>query len=193
MSPLKPCPFCGVDGDNRLFELWDSFDAGHIAHIHCTACGACGPSIYSEHGAGTAIMRSRWAWNGRTVDLGSAADGSQKPNGGEHGCPAKAGRHTDSAGRAYWVGKPGESLPLDPVEADEVVTAGKDRPKNTPKGPNRDATGFEGRGSQEPDATDCEARSKVMAPGGSDSPTGRGTNGAPAVSAGPAFTPRTAA
>ena len=29
--------------------------------------------------------------------------------------------NTDSAGRAYWVGKPGESLPLDPVEADEVA------------------------------------------------------------------------
>lgn len=37
------------------------------------------------------------------------------------------------------------------------------------------------------DATDREARSKVMALEGSDSPTGRGTSGAPAVSAAPVF------
>ena len=71
------------------------------------------------------------------LQAGPAGDGSQKPNGGRRVCPAEAGRHTDSAGSAYWVGKPGESLPLDPVEADEVVTAGKDRPKHPQEGANR--------------------------------------------------------
>lgn len=66
MKPLQACPFCGVSGDDRLYELWDRFDAGHIAHIHCTACGADGPSIYSECSADTAIKRARWAWNGRS-------------------------------------------------------------------------------------------------------------------------------
>ena len=37
---LKPCPFCLTDGDERLIELLDTFDAGHIAHVHCTHCGA---------------------------------------------------------------------------------------------------------------------------------------------------------
>lgn len=125
------------------------------------------------------------AW---TADLESAADGSQKPNGGRRVCPAEAGRHTDSAGRAYWVGKPGESLPLDPVEADEVVTAGKDRPKHPQEGANRvqHVLKAEPAGA---DATDREARGKVMALEGSDRPTGLGTDGAPAISAAPAFIP----
>lgn len=61
---LKPCPFCGA---SRTVELWVNFDAGHIAHIHCEGCGADGPSIYSEHGAQTAIKRARFGWNGRSV------------------------------------------------------------------------------------------------------------------------------
>lgn len=64
--------------------------------------------------------------------------------------------------------------------------------ENTPKGPNRDATGFEGRAPQGADATDCEARGKVMAPRGSASPNGRGGDAPPACGAGPAFLPRTA-
>ena len=91
-----------------------------------------------------------------TADPVSAADGSQKPNGGERERPVRAGS------------------------------------EHTPKGANRDATGFEGRGEQSPDATDCEARSKVMAPGGSESPTGRGRDAAPALGAAPAFTPAAA-
>ena len=76
MTPLKPCPWCLAEGDDRLFELWDRFDAGHIAHIHCTRCGAHGPSIYSEYGADVAIKRARFAWNGRAqhyVPTGSQA------------------------------------------------------------------------------------------------------------------------
>lgn len=63
---LKPCPFCGTHGDNRLFDLWDSFDAGHIAHVHCTNCGADGPSIYGEHDADDVIVKARHAWNVRS-------------------------------------------------------------------------------------------------------------------------------
>jgi hypothetical protein len=59
--------------------------------------------------------------------------------------------------------------------------------KTPQEGANRAATRFEGRGLRSPDATAREARSKVMALEGSDSPTGRGINGAPAVSAAPAF------
>lgn len=42
-------------------------------------------------------------------------------------------KNTDSAGRAYWVGKPGESLPLDPVEDDKVVTGRNRRPPKKEK------------------------------------------------------------
>ena len=69
MSPLKPCPFCLTDGDERLIELWDTFDAGHIAHIHCTRCGADGPSVYGEMGAAPTIARARSMWNGRAEYL----------------------------------------------------------------------------------------------------------------------------
>ena len=120
------------------------------------------------------------------LQAGPAGDGSQKPNGGRRVCPAEAGRHTDSAGRAYWVGKPGESLPLDPVEADEVVTAGKDRPKHPQEGANRVRHVLKAEPARA-DATDRRARSEVMALGGSASPTGRGTDGAPARSAAPVF------
>lgn len=65
MNALKPCPFCLTDGDERLIELWDTFDAGHIAHIHCTHCGANGPSVYGEMGAAPTIARVRSMWNGR--------------------------------------------------------------------------------------------------------------------------------
>ncbi len=47
-----------------------------------------------------ALARSFWQLaphdeaHGRTVGLEPAADGSQKPNGGVRGCPAKAGRET---------------------------------------------------------------------------------------------------
>jgi hypothetical protein len=27
MKPLKPCPFCLTEGEDRLIELWDTFDA----------------------------------------------------------------------------------------------------------------------------------------------------------------------
>ena len=67
MNPLKPCPFCLTDGDERLIELWDTFDAGHIAHIHCTHCGADGPSVYSEQGAEHARRDARHRWNSRMV------------------------------------------------------------------------------------------------------------------------------
>lgn len=97
------------------------------------------------------IRRPAVPSNSGTAGLEPAADGSQKPNGGVHGSPAKAGRG---------------------------------HPQN---GANRDATGFEGNGASAPDATDCEARSKVMAAGGSESPTARGTDGAPALGAAPAF------
>jgi hypothetical protein len=66
VRPLKPCPFCMSDGD-RLMELWDNFDAGHIAFVHCTCCGVRGPSVYSENGAGNAVQRARWKWNGRAL------------------------------------------------------------------------------------------------------------------------------
>lgn len=69
MNPLKPCPFCLTDGDERLIELWDTFDAGHIAHIHCTHCGADGPSVYGEMGAAPTIARARSMWNGRAEYL----------------------------------------------------------------------------------------------------------------------------
>lgn len=58
----------------------------------------------------------------------------------------------------------------------------------TQKGANRDATGFEGRGSQEPDATDREARGRVMAQGGSGGHAlPRLIRAAPASGAAPAF------
>ena len=69
MNPLKPCPFCLTEGDERLIELWDTFDAGHIAHIHCTHCGAYGPSVYGEMGAAPTIARARSMWNGRAEYL----------------------------------------------------------------------------------------------------------------------------
>lgn len=69
MNPLKPCPFCLTDGEERLIELWDTFDAGHIAHIHCTHCGADGPSVYGEMGAAPTIARARSMWNGRAEYL----------------------------------------------------------------------------------------------------------------------------
>lgn len=69
MNPLKPCPFCLTEGDERLIELWDTFDAGHIAHIHCTHCGADGPSVYGEMGAAPTIARARSMWNGRAEYL----------------------------------------------------------------------------------------------------------------------------
>lgn len=47
-------------------------------------------------------------------------------------------------------------------------------PDTPPQGANRDATGFEGRGQQWPDATDCKARGKVISPEASASATGRG-------------------
>lgn len=70
MNPLKPCPFCLTDGDDRLIELWDLFDAGHIAHIHCTHCGADGPSVYSEASAEDAVRQARGRWNARPVQGG---------------------------------------------------------------------------------------------------------------------------
>jgi hypothetical protein len=74
--------------------------------------------------------------------------------------------------------------PNKPLELDVPKFLGE---QNTPqKGANRDATGFEGNGSQGPDATDCEARSKVMAPEGSESPTGRVLS-EPALGAAPVF------
>ena len=58
MNPLKPCPFCLTDGDERLIELWDTFDAGHIAHVHCTQCGADGPGRV----AGPEDGRNEWSY-----------------------------------------------------------------------------------------------------------------------------------
>lgn len=69
MNPLKPCPFCLTEGEDRLIELCDTFDAGHIAHIHCTHCGANGPSVYGEMGAAPTIARARSMWNGRAKYL----------------------------------------------------------------------------------------------------------------------------
>jgi hypothetical protein len=57
--------------------------------------------------------------------------------------------------------------------------------EHTPQGANRDATGFEGRGQQWPDATDCKARGKVMSPEASASATGRGADGPIARGAAP--------
>ena len=74
MNPLKPCPFCLTDGDERLIELWDTFDAGHIAHVHCTHCGADGPSVYGEMGAAPTIARARSMWNGRAEYLKTPND-----------------------------------------------------------------------------------------------------------------------
>ena len=73
--------------------------------------------------------------------------------------------------------KPGDGEHLSPVKA------GRDTPR---EGANRvqHVLKAEPAGA---DATDREARSKVMALEGSDSPTGRGTSGAPAVSAAPVF------
>lgn len=57
-----------------------------------------------------------------------------------------------------------------------------------PKGDNRVRQVLKAEGVS-PDATDREARGKVMALEGSEIPTGRGTNGAPDLSASPAFIP----
>ncbi len=65
-ATLKPCPWCRTEGAG-LFDLWDSFDAGHIAHVHCTHCSADGPSVYSEQGAASAIKQARHRWNSRMV------------------------------------------------------------------------------------------------------------------------------
>jgi hypothetical protein len=61
---LQPCPWCRADGD-RVFDLWDRFDAGTVAHVNCTRCGADGPSVYSEVSADDAIAQARQRWNGR--------------------------------------------------------------------------------------------------------------------------------
>ena len=58
--------------------------------------------------------------------------------------------------------------------------------KNTPQGADRVPQVLKAEG-ESPDATVGIARSEVMAPDGSGSPTGRGTNGAPASGAAPAF------
>ena len=59
--------------------------------------------------------------------------------------------------------------------------------EHTPQGANRDAIGFEGRGQQWPDATDCKARGKVMSLEASASATGRGGNAPIARGAAPAL------
>ena len=64
---LKPCPFCGTEGADRLYDLWNYFDAGHIAYVHCTHCGADGPSEYSEASADQAIKQARGKWNTRAA------------------------------------------------------------------------------------------------------------------------------
>jgi hypothetical protein len=71
-------------------------------------------------------------------------------------------------------------IPRAPVQRVAVPT------EHTPQGANRAATGFEGRGPQGPDATDCKARSKVMSPEASASATGRGGNAPIARGAAPA-------
>lgn len=71
--------------------------------------------------------------------------------------------------------------------ADAMDRPGKAGSDTPPKGANRAATGFEGRAPQGADATDSEARSKVMAAEGSERPTARGENVAPALGAAPAF------
>lgn len=86
--------------------------------------------------------------------------------------------HAPQAGPVgYGSQKPGDGEHLSPVKA------GRDTPR---EGANRvqHVLKAEPAGA---DATDREARSKVMALEGSDSPTGRGTSGAPAVSAAPVF------
>ena len=83
MKPLKPCPFCLTEGDDRLIELWDLFDAGIVAHIHCEHCGADGPSIYCEvGGVDAALFRARSMWNGRAEYLkppNAELSGHQRP------------------------------------------------------------------------------------------------------------------
>ncbi len=86
------------------------------AHLLLSAPGALRPAGFGRLGASIHALQA-----------GPAGDGSQKPDDGAASVPAvRAGRNTDSAGRAYWVVNPGESLPLDPVEAEEVVTGRKD-------------------------------------------------------------------
>ncbi len=62
-------------------------------------------------------------------------------------------------------------------------------PNTPPKGANRVRQVLKAEGAS-PDATDSEARSKVMAAEGSGSPTARGDNVAPASGAAPAFLQR---
>ena len=61
---LSRCPFCNA-GEDRLVDLWNSFDAGHIAHVHCEQCGADGPSIYQESPLSDLLIKARKAWNRR--------------------------------------------------------------------------------------------------------------------------------
>ncbi len=61
-------------------------------------------------------------------------------------------------------------------------------PNTPPKGANRVRQVLKAEGAS-PDATDSEARSKVMAAEGSERPTARGENVAPALGAAPAFIP----
>jgi len=68
LPPLKPCPFCNTEGEDKLYELSDYFDAGHIGFIHCTHCGVEGPSFYSENGANAALRMARGAWNTRAQE-----------------------------------------------------------------------------------------------------------------------------
>ncbi len=85
---LLPCPWCRADGD-RLFDLWDRFDAGTVAHVHCTRCGAYGPSVYSEASANDAIRQARGRWNARWAN--------NKPHNAEGEAPTTAPRKDEDA------------------------------------------------------------------------------------------------
>lgn len=158
--------------------------------------------------AGRALAFLQWQPAGAEISTSALADSAGVPAGGFVGAmeaALKAGlvfarkkgghlrsplfwslvdhaRHS-SAGEASSPAN-GSQTPNGATASSPRVRAGRDTPQ---EGANRDATRFEGRGPQGPDATDREARGKVMALDGSESPTGRGSNATPALGAAPAF------
>lgn len=63
-TDLKPCPFCGADGDNLHFETNDFRQMGRI---ECQQCGACGPDVefFDGEDCDDAEEEARSAWNRR--------------------------------------------------------------------------------------------------------------------------------